>query len=238
MSRGPEPPFFLKMWPMNALMIYPNFPDTFWSSKHLLRFRGNRDAQSPLGLMTVAAQLPEAWTKRLVDTNVERFRDRDLAWANVALVSGMHIQRNSLAAIVERCARVGCELLHADLLQAAFQRKILKRIMWSSGGYHCMSCARPVYLVVERPEMSTSPLPELSPIKMHRYSTLHPGPDDFSSRLSAPRDEKLADALDRTLVALPIKSDTCSLPPLRNGTLCCILHDQGYGGHFSSPSTE
>ncbi len=88
---------------MNALLIYPEFPDTFWSFKHALRFLGKRAAQPPLGLMTVAALLPGNWQKRLVDTNVERLRDRDLKWADVVLVSGMHIQRESLVEIVERC---------------------------------------------------------------------------------------------------------------------------------------
>ena len=39
---------------MNALLIYPEFPDTFWSFKHALKFLGKRAAQPPLGLMTVA----------------------------------------------------------------------------------------------------------------------------------------------------------------------------------------
>ena len=92
---------------MNALLIYPEFPDTYWSFKHALKFLGKRAAQPPLGLMTVAALLPRAWKKRLVDTNVERLRDRDLAWADVVLVSGMHIQRESLLSVVERCRARG-----------------------------------------------------------------------------------------------------------------------------------
>ena len=71
---------------MNALLIYPEFPETFWSFKHALKFVGKRAAQPPLGLMTVAALLPHAWKKRLVDTNVERLRDRDLDWADVVYV--------------------------------------------------------------------------------------------------------------------------------------------------------
>ena len=39
---------------MNALLIYPEFPDTYWSFKHALKFLGKRAAQPPLGLMTVA----------------------------------------------------------------------------------------------------------------------------------------------------------------------------------------
>ena len=62
---------------MNVLLVYPEFPETFWSFKHALKFLGKRAAQPPLGLMTVAALLPHAWKKRLVDTNVERLRDRN-----------------------------------------------------------------------------------------------------------------------------------------------------------------
>jgi len=88
---------------MNALLIYPRFPDTYWSFKHALSFQGKRAAQPPLGLMTVAALLPASWPRRLVDTNVERLTDKDLAWADVALISGMHAQHEHLIQIVDRC---------------------------------------------------------------------------------------------------------------------------------------
>jgi hypothetical protein len=48
---------------------------------------------SPLGLLTIAALLPTPWVKRLVDTNVRALTDSDLAWADVALVSGMLVQK-------------------------------------------------------------------------------------------------------------------------------------------------
>ncbi len=48
-----------------------------------------------------------SWNKRLIDANVERLRDRDLAWADVALVSAMHIQKDALFAILERCRAIG-----------------------------------------------------------------------------------------------------------------------------------
>jgi len=111
---------------MNALMIYPEFPDTFWSFKHALKFLGKRAAQPPLGLMTVAALLPKAWKKRLVDTNVERLRDRDLAWADVALISAMHIQRDSLAAIVEPGQLGGTR--HLSAAQFAHRRSVAGQI--------------------------------------------------------------------------------------------------------------
>ena len=167
---------------MNALLIYPEFPDTFWSFKHALKFLGKRAAQPPLGLMTVAALLPGAWKKRLVDTNVERLRDCDFDWADVALVSGMHIQRNSLAAIVERCRAHGLRTVVGGPIASSLSAEDLKAdhvVIGEAEGIIAglardleQGTARPVYQAVERPEMSSSPLPDLKLIKMRRYSTM------------------------------------------------------------------
>jgi len=167
---------------MNALLIYPEFPDTYWSFKHALKFLGKRAAQPPLGLMTVSALLPENWRKRLVDTNVERLRDRDLAWADVALVSGMHIQRESLMAIVDRCRARGLRTVVGGAIASSLSASDLKADHVVIGEAESLVAdlardleqerARPVYQAAERPEMATSPLPDLSLIKMHRYSTM------------------------------------------------------------------
>ena len=92
---------------MNILLVYPEFPDTFWSFKHALKFIRKRASLPPLGLMTVAAMLPPEWGKRLVDVNVTKLRDRDLAWADYAFVSAMTVQRDSAHQIVSRCKKAG-----------------------------------------------------------------------------------------------------------------------------------
>jgi radical SAM superfamily enzyme YgiQ (UPF0313 family) len=167
---------------MNALLIYPEFPETFWSFKHALKFLGKRAAQPPLGLMTVAALLPEAWKKRLVDTNVEPLRDRDLAWADVVLLSGMHIQSESLLAIVERCRARGLRTVVGGPIASSVPAVELKADHVVIGEAESLiadlareleqGTARPVYQADERPEMTTSPLPDLSLIKMKKYSTM------------------------------------------------------------------
>ena len=58
-------------------MVYPEFPDTFWSFKHALRFIRKKALAPPLGLLTVAAMLPTAWEKRLVDLNVTHLTQQD-----------------------------------------------------------------------------------------------------------------------------------------------------------------
>jgi hypothetical protein len=67
---------------MNILLIYPEFPDTFWSFRYALKFIRKKSISPPLGLLTVAAMLPADWNKRLVDLNTRQLRDEDLAWAD------------------------------------------------------------------------------------------------------------------------------------------------------------
>jgi radical SAM superfamily enzyme YgiQ (UPF0313 family) len=88
---------------MNILLIYPEIPDTFWSFNYAVRFIGKKAAFPPLGLLTVAALLPEKWPKKLVDTNVERLSDTDLVWADMVFIGGMTIQRESACRIIDRC---------------------------------------------------------------------------------------------------------------------------------------
>jgi radical SAM superfamily enzyme YgiQ (UPF0313 family) len=96
---------------VNILLIYPEFPDTFWSFKHALRFIRRKASSPPLGLLTVAAMLPEGWSKRLVDTNVRPLAEADLAWADAAFVSGMTVQRGSAHQIIERCQQAGLPIV-------------------------------------------------------------------------------------------------------------------------------
>ena len=63
---------------VKALLIYPEFPDTFWSFRYALRFINKKASSPPLGLLTIAAMLPQEWEKRLVDMNVETLHDDDL----------------------------------------------------------------------------------------------------------------------------------------------------------------
>ena len=88
---------------MNVLLIYPEFPDTFWSFKHALRFVGKRAALPPLGLLTVASLLPRDWSLRLVDANAQKLAQKDLEWADQAFISAMIVQRASARALIDQC---------------------------------------------------------------------------------------------------------------------------------------
>ena len=96
---------------MNILLVYPEKPATFWSFKNAVRFIGKRSSEPPLGLITVAAMLPESWNKRLVDTNVTRLKDQDIEWADLVFLSGMDLHRKSFEHIVARCNSLGAKVV-------------------------------------------------------------------------------------------------------------------------------
>lgn len=96
---------------MNILLVYPEYPDTFWSFKHALRFISKRALHPPLGLLTIAAMLPEAWQKRLVDMNIGRLEDKDLRWADYVFLSAMAVQKASVREVITRCRDAGVRIV-------------------------------------------------------------------------------------------------------------------------------
>ncbi|NNG00567.1 MAG: B12-binding domain-containing radical SAM protein [Desulfobacteraceae bacterium] len=104
---------------MKILLVYPKFPDTFWSFSYALRFIGKKASFPPLGLMTVAALLPGHFQKRLVDLNVDSLTDEDLSWADMAFIGGMAIQRVSAKKLMARCSQAGLKIVAGGPLFSA-----------------------------------------------------------------------------------------------------------------------
>jgi len=96
---------------MKVLLVYPEFPDTFWSFKHALKFVHKKAGAPPLGLLTVAAMLPPDWELRLVDLNIKALTAKDLAWAEVVFISAMIVQRTSAQALITRCKQAGVKVV-------------------------------------------------------------------------------------------------------------------------------
>ncbi len=92
---------------MKILLIYPEFPDTFWSFKHALKFVRKKSSSPPLGLLTVGAMLPATWEKQLVDLNVQHLKESDLKWADLIFISAMTVQRKSAEAVIEQAKAQG-----------------------------------------------------------------------------------------------------------------------------------
>jgi radical SAM superfamily enzyme YgiQ (UPF0313 family) len=101
---------------MNILLVYPEVPDTFWSFKYALKFIQKKAASQPLGLLTIAALLPEHWNKRLVDLNTRKMTPADMSWADYVYISAMNIQKASAKQVIGRCKAAGIKIVAGDPL--------------------------------------------------------------------------------------------------------------------------
>lgn len=108
---------------MNILLIYPEFPDTFWSFRYALRFVNKKASSPPLGLITIAAMLPKEWNKRLIDMNVQPLFQSDLSWADMVMISAMVVQRKSVEQVIEMASKAGKRIVAGGpLFTGEYQR--------------------------------------------------------------------------------------------------------------------
>lgn len=96
---------------MKILLIYPKYPDTFWSFKHALKFISKKASFPPLGLLTVAAMLPDGWEKKLIDMNVTSLNDDDLRWADYVFMSAMVVQKKSVKEVIAKCKEFDAKIV-------------------------------------------------------------------------------------------------------------------------------
>jgi radical SAM superfamily enzyme YgiQ (UPF0313 family) len=167
---------------MKVLMIYPEFPDTFWSFRHALPFQGKRSAFPPLGLLTVAALLPPSWQRRAVDLNVRPLKEADLEWADVAFLSGMIVQGPAMRRVIRRCRERGLRTVVGGPIASASDPNtdeadhvvegeaeelipFLARDLESGTG-------RAHYKASAHPDLTRLPPPEFRLVDMHKYSTM------------------------------------------------------------------
>ncbi len=93
---------------LNVLLVAPRFPEhSFWNNKALSRVAGSRTLAIPLGLLTVAALLPAAWSLRLVDRNCSELTEADLDAADLVLTGGMNVQGPDILEIIALVQRRG-----------------------------------------------------------------------------------------------------------------------------------
>jgi radical SAM superfamily enzyme YgiQ (UPF0313 family) len=167
---------------MKVLLVYPTFPDTYWSFRHALAFEGKKSAFPPLGLLTVSAMLPENWERRLADLNVEPLDAEDIEWADIIFVSAMIVQKESLHEAVELCKARGKpvavggpyvstsaeQLPAADYIFVGEAETTLPEFVrdFERGS------PRRVYQAAERPALTATPIPDFSLIDFKKYSAM------------------------------------------------------------------
>ena len=167
---------------MNVLMVYPEFPDTFWSFKHALPFEGKRSAFPPLGLLTVSALLPPHWPRRIVDLNLRRLKDSDLDWADVVFLSGMIVQGPSMKEQIARCKRRGLRTVVGGPIASARDAAIAEADTIVEGEAEEVIAllaadlergdVKPYYTASRLPDLALTPPPDLRLAALQRYSSM------------------------------------------------------------------
>ncbi len=92
---------------MRVLLLYPLFPKSFWSFDKALELIGRKVSLPPLGIITVAALLPQTWEFRLVDRNVRCETEADWDWADLVIISGMIVQKPDMLHLIREAKRRG-----------------------------------------------------------------------------------------------------------------------------------
>jgi radical SAM superfamily enzyme YgiQ (UPF0313 family) len=168
---------------MKILLVYPGYPDTFWSFRHALRFISKKACFPPLGLLTIAAMLPEQWEKKVVDINVSMLKDDDIKAADYVFISAMTVQRKSALEVIARCKRFGVKVVAGGPLftmEDEFSSDVthyvlgeaeitLPKFLEDLG----KRCAKHVYQCQEHPQLENIPIPLWSLIDMNHYATMN-----------------------------------------------------------------
>ena len=92
---------------MRTLFLYPQFPKTFWSYEKILELVNRKVLLPPLGLVTVAALLPQEWEMKLVDRNVNEVSEADWNWAELVVISGMIVQKDDMEVQIAKAKQRG-----------------------------------------------------------------------------------------------------------------------------------
>lgn len=91
---------------MRILLVYPEYPSTFWGLKHSLDFIDKKGIMPPLGLLMLGTLLGEHKVK-LVDMNVKPLSNSDILWADYVFVSAMITQRASAEEVIFKSKFLG-----------------------------------------------------------------------------------------------------------------------------------
>ena len=167
---------------MKILLVYPRYPETFWSFSYALRFISKKASFPPLGLLTVAAMLPDEWEKKLVDMNVTALSDEAIKWADYIFIGAMVVQRNSASEVITRCQKLNTRVVaggplftteyedfdgvdHFVLGEAEVTLPLFLEDLATGG-------AKPIYLSNERPDIRKTPIPLWSLIDIKHYSSM------------------------------------------------------------------
>ena len=168
---------------MKILFVYPKAPRTFWSFAHALKFVSKKSCFPPLGLITVAAMLPGAWEKKLVDMNVTALADKDLKWADYVFIRAMIIQKISTRCVIDRCKELGVKTVAGGPLFTCEYTEFddVNHLLLYEGELTVPEFIRDleegvpkhIYTIENKPDLLNTPIPAWELVDLKKYATLN-----------------------------------------------------------------
>jgi radical SAM superfamily enzyme YgiQ (UPF0313 family) len=167
---------------MKILLLYPEYPDTFWSFKHALKFISKKAANPPLGLLTIAPLLPSEWEKKLIDMNVEKLSNKDILWADYVFIGAMSIQLNSALELIKKCKSFERKIVAGGPLFTEDYEKfeMVDHLVLNEAEITLPQflsdlengTPKQIYRTAEYADVTLSPIPDYSLIKKSKYSSI------------------------------------------------------------------
>jgi radical SAM superfamily enzyme YgiQ (UPF0313 family) len=174
---------------INALMIQPKTPQTFWSHDNALKPAGFKAVMPPLGLMTVAAMLPENYDVTLIDMNVGDLEMRDIERSDIVFLTGMWIHRESFLKVLNMCHERGKTVIAGGpFVQSAYggpgrdyleSDKIDHLVLYEAENNlprflhdYARGTAKKVYDNRQRPGLDLTPPPRFDLIRPANYASM------------------------------------------------------------------
>jgi len=166
---------------MKALLLYPIFPQSFWSYDRFMEIAGLKAFIPPLGIITVAALLPKDWEIRFFDRNVESETEADWNWCDVVILSAMLVQKPDFLGLIRKAVEMGKKVavggpyptsVPEDALDSGADYLILDEGEMTVPLFIealAKNQAKGIFRSPEKPDVTTSPCPRFDLLNRDAY---------------------------------------------------------------------
>ena len=164
------------------LLLYPKIPPTYWSYKYALPFLGYRATMPPLGLITIAAMLPDNYEVQLVDMNIQELRREDITGADLVFISAMIVQKESFRQAVKLCNECGTPVAAGGPYPTTSHQNIrgVDYFILNEGEItlprfiHDLERGNPkkIYMDAAKPDITKTPAPRYELLEINAYATM------------------------------------------------------------------
>ena len=168
---------------MKVLLVYPKTPVTYWGFQYALSFISKKSTFPPLGLLTIAAILPQYYEKKLIDMNVEKLNDKDILWSDYVFISAMVVQKDSVREVIDRCKKLGAKTVAGGPLFTSEYELYddIDHLVLNEGEITIpaflndleLGDAKHLYTSPEWADLRTTPVPQWDLININKYASLN-----------------------------------------------------------------